>query len=180
MALDGLRARLDQLLADLARGTDARVSASGLYEALVETKAAIAGLRQSLTATDRELESERQHLADAERRGRLATQIEDRETMDLAGIWVAKHRERVELLERKRVVQLDELAYAERQLGDMSEAYKRARQGIPPGAAPPEPGAAAAGDAESFRAERELDQHAREALVREQLAHLKKKLGRQE
>jgi hypothetical protein len=178
MALDGLRARLDQMLADLARGTDARVSASGLYEALVETKAAFAGLKQSLAGTDRELGTERQHLADAERRGQMAAGIADRETADLAAIWVAKHRERVELLERKRLVQLDELAYVERQLGELTEAYKQARQGIPPGAGAA--GAAPPVDAESYRVGQELDQQARDALVREQLAHLKKKLGRQD
>src|SRR5512135_755270 len=131
MALDGLRARLDQMLADLARTTDAASSSAGLFEALVEIKAALGGLRDALAATDRELSHERQQLEDAERRGRLAAEIPDQETVELAGIWAGKHRERVDLLERKRVVQLDELAYAERQQAEMSEAYRKARLGRP-------------------------------------------------
>jgi hypothetical protein len=177
MALDGLRARLDQMLADLARTTDAASSAPGLFDALVEIKAALAGLRDALGATERELAHERQQLDDAERRGRLAAEISDQETVDLAGIWVGKHRERVELLERKRVVQLDELAYAERQQAETTEAYRKAKLGLPQTGAP---AAAAEAEGPDARAAQELDYRARQALVQEQLAHLKKKLGRQD
>jgi len=179
MALDGLRARLDQMLADLSRTTDARSTAAGLFDALVEIKAAIAGLKDGLAATDRELAGERQHLEDSERRGALAEQINDQETVELARIWVSKHGERVELLVRKRAVQLDELTYAERQQAEMSEAYRSAKLGVPPtgetavaGSLPP--------DAETERMGRVLDYQARQALVQEQLAQLKKKLGRQD
>lgn len=177
MALDGLRARLDQLIAELSR-PDARASAAGLYEAMVETKAAIASVREAMAVTRRELAAERERLADAERRGLLAGQIEDRETVELAAIWAAKHGERVQLLERKQAVQQDELAYAERQLAEMTEAYRQARLGVPPaGGGTAEP---TSPEAEAEQVGRELDQKAKQALVQEQLAHLKKKLGRQE
>jgi hypothetical protein len=178
MALDGLRARLDQLIADLSR-PDARGVAARLYDALVETKVAISTQRDALAATDRELTAERTRLADAERRGALAAGIEDTETVELARIWTDKHRERVELLERKMAVQRDELAYAERQRDEISEAYRQARLGG--GAAPGQEAAEPPGpDAESDRLGRELDRQAQQARVQEQLAHLKKKLGRQE
>ena len=101
---------------------------------MVETKSAIAGIKDALAATARELAVEQQHLADAERRGKLAAEIQDTETAELAEIWTTKHRERVALLERKHAVQQDELAYAERQLEEMSNQYRQAKSGVSPGA----------------------------------------------
>jgi hypothetical protein len=174
MSFEDLKTRFDQILSDLGRGTGARASAPGIYEAMVELKAAIAGLKSDLERTDRELAHERQQLDAAERRGRLAAQIQDTETAELATIWTGKHRERLDLLERKRLVQLDELAYAERQLVEMGEAYRKAKLGIPGGAGPaaPEPEGPGPG------MDATLDRQVQESLVQQQLAHLKKKLGR--
>ena len=178
MALDDLRARLDQILGDLERQGDARSAASGLFQAMVETKSAIAGLKDALAASARELAVEQQHLTDAERRGKLAAEIHDTETAELAEIWTAKHRERVALLERKQAVQQDELAYADRQLEEMSNQYRQAKAGVPPGtttgstALPDDP----ALDREGGR----LDRQAQAARVQQQLADLKKKLGKQD
>lgn len=176
MSFENLKARFDEILADLSRPTGARASAAGIYDAMVELKAAIVGLREGLVRTDRELAVERQQLDAAERRGRLAHQVPDQETVELAAIWAGKHRERVEILERKRLVQLDELAYAERQLAEMGEAYRAARMGVPGG---PGPGPAVAGEEPAAPdLDRQLDRQAQESLVQQQLAHLKKKLGR--
>jgi hypothetical protein len=175
MVLEELRARIDRLLAE--RGADTRAYASGLYQAMVETKAAVATIREALERTRRELEVEQQRLADAERRGRLAHEIGDQETADLADHWATKHRELTTVLERKLAVQEDELRLAERQLDEYGEAYRQARQGMPPSAAPVTP---IPDTPELLRMERELDRQTREALVKEQLAHLKKKLGRQD
>jgi hypothetical protein len=178
MALDDLRARLDQILGNMERAGDARGAASGLFEAMVETKTAISGLKDAIAATSRELAVEQQHLADAERRGRLAAEIQDSETAELAEIWTTKHRERVTLLERKHAVQLDELAYAERQLEEMSDQYRQAKAGVPPGA-----GAGTSALPEDPALEREggrLDREAQAARVQQQLADLKRKLGRQD
>jgi hypothetical protein len=174
MSFENLKARFDQILADLGQSTDARASASGIFDAMVDLKAAIASLKEGLERTDRELSVERQQLEDAERRGRLAAQIQDAETAELATIWANKHRERVEILERKRPVQADELGYAERQLADMSEAYRKAKLGVPPGGRV----AGAAGAEPAPDLDTRLDRQAQDALVQQQLAHLKKKLGR--
>jgi hypothetical protein len=131
MALDDLRGRLDEILGRLERAGDARGAASGLFEAMVETKTAISQIREAHAATTRELAVEQQHLADAERRGKLAAEIQDTETAQLAEIWTTKHRERVALLERKLAVQQDELTYAERQLEEMSNQYRQAKTGGP-------------------------------------------------
>lgn len=178
MALDDMRARLDEILGRLERAGDARSAASGLFEAMVETKTAIAGIREALAATTRELAVEQQHLADAERRGKLASDIQDSETAELAEIWTTKHRERVALLERKQAVQQDELVYAERQLEEMSNQYKQARAGVPPGATT---GASALPEDPALEREGgRLDREAQAAKVQQQLADLKRKLGRQD
>jgi hypothetical protein len=170
MSLESLKARLEQLLASAG---DSRVYADGLYQAMLDTKVAVAQLREAIGTTTRELDGERVRLADAERRGTLAAGIGDQETSALAEIWIVKHRERVQLLERKLEVQRDELAMADRQLAEFSQEYRQARAGIRPGAPPP-----ASDDAEGARVDVELDRHARETLVRDQLAALKKQLGR--
>ena len=176
MSIDGIRARIDQMLADLARVSDTRSVAAGLFDAMVETKAAITAVREAMTVTDRELVVERQKLADAERHGKLAEDIHDTETSELARIWSAKHRERVALLERKRLVQQDELAYVERQLEEMDGAlpagqgrYSFRRDTVP---AAPEP------DPDFARLDHEARRQQRAAAVEQQLAELKRKLGR--
>lgn len=172
MVLDGLRARLDQLLAG---ASDPRAFTDGLYAAMVDTKSAIAAIRDARTTTERELTRERQQLADAERRGTLASQIGDTETAELAEVWTGKHRARVDLLERKLAVQLDELAMAERQLEEMKEHYQKARRGIPPGGpAVPDPGAAEPVDPAVY----ELERKARRDQVQDQLADLKRRMGK--
>jgi hypothetical protein len=176
MALDGLRARLEQLLAEHTRGGDTRAYTDGLYQALVDTKVALAQIRDARQVTERELAQQRRQHDDAERRGRLAEQIGDQETVDLAQVWTAKHAERVALLERKLEVQQDELRLAERQLEELTQAYRQAKAGIPSGAGP----AARTPGADEELAGLEIDRHAREATVRDQLAELKRKLGRQE
>lgn len=173
MAFEDLRARFEQILAERGRAAGSRAYADGLYQAMLDLKVAIAELDSALEHTDHELARERGQLADAERRGRLAESIQDQETADLAKVWTAKHAERIALLERKQQVQRDELRMAEAQMEEMREAYRRARAGLAPGTGaetPPEP------DPAGF----ELDRKAKESLVREQLAELKRKLGRQD
>ena len=68
---ENLKARLDRLLQDHAR-PDPRARAAALREALLEAKVGVSTMRSALAATEKELAAERQHLADAERRGRLA------------------------------------------------------------------------------------------------------------
>ena len=109
---DGLKARLDRLLRD--RGADPRAYAASLREALVEARLGITEMRRALAATEAELEAERRQLADTERRGRLAAAVPDAETVAVAERFAARHRERILVLERKVVVQADELALAER------------------------------------------------------------------
>jgi hypothetical protein len=179
--LEGLKARLDQLLRDGAR-SDPRAYAAGLREALLEARLGITTMREALAATERELASERRQLEDADRRGRLAAAVPDPETVAVASRYAVRHRERVSVLERKLVVQRDELALGERELADMTAEAQRATAGNPS-----ESIASAWRDLESAgvprpdeqeRMQAEADRQRRESAIEAQLAYLKKKLNK--
>ena len=181
---DALKAALDAAtppgnLRDLARQ---------MREAVVDAKVAVEEIRGAVTRTDLELAAERQRLADAERRGRLAAEIQDQETVQVAERFAAKHRERAGVLERKLSAQREELALAERELTEMHGQLKTADLG----ASPPVGGASsteqawrdlqAAGgarpdvDLQQELLKHDIDRVARERAADEQLDLLKKKI----
>jgi hypothetical protein len=130
MVFEGLRERLERLLAEDDPSSRTRTQLSRLRETLIDAKAAKAGvqqMREALVKTERKLERERKHLADAERRGRLAAGISDSETAEIAERYATKHRERVSVLERKLAAQQDELALAEREVEEMTQRMKEAK-----------------------------------------------------
>jgi hypothetical protein len=180
VAFEELRARLEQLLAETRRFTDPREAASGLHGAMVETKVALGTLREAVESTEKELTGEQRQLADAERRGRLAGDVGDSETVAVAERFVARHGERVTVLERKLAVLRDELGLVERDYTELSNSYRSAKLGVPPDR-PPRVTEADLGlepspdfDDLSRRATREeLD-----AAVKAQLEALKSKLGK--
>src|SRR5205809_7155118 len=102
-----------------------------MREAVVDAKVAVAEVQEAVARTEREVGLERQRLADAERRGRLAAEIQDQETVAVAGRFAAKHRERVGVLERKLAALKDELALYERELADMQAQLGRAERDRP-------------------------------------------------
>ncbi|HET7470154.1 MAG TPA: hypothetical protein VFJ81_10785 [Gemmatimonadales bacterium] len=180
--LDGLKARLDQLLRDGSR-SDPRAYAAGLKEAVLEARLGVRAMQDALAATETELAAERQQLEDAERRGKLAAMVPDPETVRIAERYAVRHRERAVILERKLAVQREELALAQRELADMTSEAKRATANHPS-----ETISAAWRDLESAGATRpdeqdrmqaEADRQRRESAVEAQLAYLKRKLGKQ-
>lgn len=173
MGLDDLRARLDRLLGGQP---DRRAQASSLHEALVELKVVAGQSRDALAAAEQELDRERRHLADAERRGRLATEIGDAETGRIAAEFTARHAERIALLERKIAVIRDELAYVEREYQSLHAQLQLARTGVDP---VPQPDPLAADDRELDALRWKAEREAREAAAKQQLDLLKKKLGKQ-
>ncbi|MES1259427.1 MAG: hypothetical protein ABUL71_02445 [Gemmatimonadota bacterium] len=175
MDLDDIKAQLDRIFAAGTR-TSSREQAAGLREALVEFKVGIGQLTEALARSERELEIARKEAADYARRGELARGIDDQETVRVAEEFTAKARERVDLLERKVIVQRDELAMATRDYEAVKQQYQSAARGVSMGAAPaPDP--AQDPDRMSSVDQLMIDQRAREAAVEAQLAHLKKKLG---
>lgn len=164
-----LRARLEQFLAERTPPEDARAQARALHAALVDAKVGLGAMRDALEAADRSLAEERRQLADAERRGRMAEEIGDAETAEVAGRFAARHAERVQLLERKVAVQRDELALAEREYESMRAEFQRRRVEAPsvPMADP---------DVDDAALRHQLDRAARESAAEEQLQFLKRKV----
>ncbi len=184
---DGLKARLDRLLRELEpAGSGAREQAGLLREALLEARVGITTMRDALAAAERELAAERKHLDDAVRRGRLAAEVPDPETVALAERFAARHRERVAVLERKVVVQREELELAQREVREMAEEYRRAAAGRSPAASIDaawrdlEAAGATRPTLEEDRLAAEADRRRMEEAVEAQLAYLKKKMGKGE
>lgn len=158
-----------------------------MRDAVVEAKVAVQEMREALGRTEGELALERQRLADAERRGRLATEIQDQETVAVAERFAAKHRERVGVLERKLAAQREELALAERDLAEMQAQLRAAERDRPAvesersterawrdvqAAGGARPGV----DLQDELLKSEMDRAAREAAAEQQLEELKKKM----
>jgi hypothetical protein len=179
--LDGLKARLDQLLRDHAK-SDPREYAAAMRDALIEAKVGLTRMVEAIEITEREIAVERKHLDDAERRARLAATVSDQETVTVAERFAGRHRDRILILERKLVVQRDELVMAQREIDEMaaemrksgrdsSESVRMAWRDLEAaGAARPDDDAQANVEAEKRRLEQAIEA---------QLAYLKKKLGKQ-
>ncbi|OLC10743.1 MAG: hypothetical protein AUH41_02345 [Gemmatimonadetes bacterium 13_1_40CM_66_11] len=152
-----------------------------MREAVVDAKVAVAEIREAIARTERELAVERQRLADAERRGRLAGEIQDQETVVVAERFSAKHRERLGVLERKLATQREELALAQRELDEMQAQLKSAERERPAMEARRSAQEAAAGtepglDLQDELLKSDMDRAAREAAAARQLEELKKKM----
>lgn len=189
---EGLKARLEKLLADHTPPGDPRQRAALLHSALVEAKVAVSAMQDALAATERNLAAERKQLDDAERRGRLASQIPDPETVQIAEQFATRHRERVQVLEKKLAVQRDELALTQRDVEQMRNELRQFRQSGASGGGPTPNQEAAWRDLETAGGVRpdtdvegellksQLNRQQLDAAVQAQLDHLKKKLGREE
>lgn len=175
MDLDDIKAQLDRIFAAGNR-TSSREQAAGLREALIEFKIGIGQVRESLTRSERELDVARREAADYARRGQLAGEIDDKETVRIADEYATKARERVDLLERKVIVLRDELQMAERDYEETKQRFQSASRGAPLDApATPDPLATPGEMSSTDRIM--MDHRAKEAAVEAQLEHLKKKLG---
>ena len=151
-----------------------------MREAVVDAKVAVAEVQEAVARTEREIAVEQQRLADAERRGRLAGEIQDAETVAVAARFSAKHRERLGVLERKLANQREELALAQRELDDMQTQLKTAERDRPATEARRsvhEAGDEQGGlDLQDELLKSDMDRAAREAAAARQLEELKKKM----
>ena len=168
---------------DAASTPDLRSLARQMREAVVDAKVAVAEIQEAVARTEHEITLERQRLSDAERRGRLAGEIQDAETVEVAGRFAAKHRERLGVLERKLTNQREELALAQRELDDMQAQLKTADRDRP--AMEARRSAREAGDPvasmdlEGELLKSDMDRAAREAVAARQLEELKKKMRKE-
>lgn len=176
--------RLKETLRDAlsrASSPQGRAALAQMRDALVQAKVGLADLRQGVDRTRARLEAERAELDTVRRRGKLAADIDDRETMRIAEQYEHKHSERVAVLEKKLAAQQEELALAEHEIEDMTSQLRAAYAGVvPPDVAPPPP---MPDPLEEARAEtdtlrRDIDRAARDATAQRQLDELKRRMGK--
>jgi hypothetical protein len=161
---------------DAASTPDLRSLARQMREAVVDAKVAVAEVQEAVVRTEREIALERQRLSDAERRGRLAGEIQDTETVEVASRFAAKHRERLGVLERKLANQQEELALAQRELDDMQAQLKTAARDHP---AQEAGDPLASMDLQGELLKSDMDRAAREDAAARQLEELKKKMRKE-
>lgn len=164
-----------------------------MRETLVRARMGVDDLRRAIVDTERAVQAERVAIETMQRRRRLAERIEDGETVQLAARYESQHGERLLVLERKLVVQREELALVEREVNEMTSDFKLASKGGTPGlgtSSPPgarttgpaaaddqagaDPGDTTEFDELSARNRRE----AREARAEEMLEALKRRMGK--
>lgn len=175
-----VRLGLDAALRAAASTGDFAGVISRMRSAVVDGREAVRQLEQSVETTGAALAAERRQLEDAERRGRLAGGIGDRETVEVAQRFAARHAEKIAVLERKLAVQQDELTLARRELAEMVEQLDRVereqRSGADPGAPPGSGRFTPEEEAEVLKSR--MDRAAKEARAAEQLEALKRRMGR--
>lgn len=157
-----------------------------MRETLVRAKMALDDLRVGVATTEARLGKERAELDTVMRRKGLAEGINDQETVTIASRFEGQHRERVSVLERKLEVQQSELALLEREVEEMTSAFKAAQAGVGSGlrsgAVEDSLDDIAARDSGLERDLRSLDRDQRraahEADAEARLAELKRRMGR--
>lgn len=178
-----LKQRMRDVLDRANTPADPRAMVALMRDAVVEAKIAVREMREQLEDTRKRLARERDELETVRRRGRLAAQIEDAQTMKVAADYERKHGERVEVLERKLAAQEAELTLAEREVEEMTRELKSRAAGVPGGGA-----AAEVGEGSPFPPDDpldtdaglrgDIDRAARETRAAEMLAELKRRMGK--
>lgn len=171
-----LRAAVNAALDAAMPPTDWHDLRGQMHSAAVEGRAAVAKMRDDLEQAERALAAERTHLDDARRRGQLASEIDDAETVEVARRFEAKHGERVDVLAQKVEAQRAELALAEREVAEMVAQLRELERRGTAGVRDPEVGDLP--DGGEARLKHEMDRAAREAAADAQLRELKKRMGR--
>jgi hypothetical protein len=175
--------RLKETLRDAlsrASSPQGRAALAQMREALVQARVGLADLREGVDRTRARLEAERAELDTVRRRGKLAADIDDRETVRIAEQYERKHGDRVVVLEKKLAAQQEELTLAEHEIDEMTAQLRAAYVGVvPPDAAPsrvPDPLEEARAESDVLR--RDIDRAARDAAAQRQLDELKRRMGK--
>lgn len=134
-------------------------------------------VRAAYALSTQKLEAARAELTTIIRRGELARQIDDQETVAVAERFAESQRNTVAIFERKVAVQHDELVLSERTVTGM-EVELRAVTGIGPTPADHATSDATAAPDVDPADYRPLDDAARTQSADERLAELKRRMGR--
>lgn len=178
----------------LSRGTtpeSRRALLSHMRDTLARGRVGVDDLRSAAAQTRARLDAERRELETVQRRRRLAEGVDDAETVRIAERYERQHADRVEVLTRKLEAQEGELTLTEREIREMSEAYKAASKGAAPDGFAPA-GAPTLEEEAAAELERELNpdlsqfnamRRSQERAAREQdaarrLEELKRRMGK--
>jgi hypothetical protein len=134
-------------------------------------------VRAAYATSMQKLEAARTELATIMRRGDLARQIDDQETVAVAERFAENQRTTIGVLERKVAVQYEELALTERTVTEMEAELKAVTGRGPAPDITPDPSVAGAASVDSSDY-RTLDDAARAQSAEERLAELKRRMGR--
>ena len=172
---------LKQALRDALAGGATPAALGMMKDALVEAKLSVGQSRDARDQTAEQLARELADLETVRRRGELAAQIADAETVEVAARFEKKHAERSEMLQRKLAALETEVSIGERELDEMTAQFREmAAKAKMPGA--PSAPAAKAGLDEMETAhnalKRDAERAARAADAEARLGQLKKKMGR--
>ena len=99
----------------------------GMRDEVADAKVRIRELEDQITRAKAEAEKEKAHAATALRRGKMAGEIGDAETAELAAQYVLKHEERHAVLEQKLEALTQELAHRTKEVDDMMVKFKEAK-----------------------------------------------------
>ena len=174
--------RLKETLRDAlsrASSPQGRAALAQMRDALVQAKVGLADLRHGIDRTRARLAAERAELDTVRRRGKLAADIDDRETVRIAEQYERKHGDRVVVLEKKLAAQEEELALAEHEIEEMTAQLRAAYVGVvPPDVTPPPADPLEEARAETDALRRDIDRAARDATAQRQLDELKRRMGK--
>ncbi|MDP2959222.1 MAG: hypothetical protein Q8N53_22560 [Longimicrobiales bacterium] len=100
---------------------------AGMRSEVVDAKVGVRELEEQLARATAEAERAKTEALTARRRGKMASDIGDTETADVAGQYAAKHEERQRVLEQKAAAMRDELVIRTREIEEMLVKVKEAQ-----------------------------------------------------
>jgi hypothetical protein len=128
---ENLRRSLNELLERATKPEDRREALSRMKDTLVRAKLGLDDLRTALEQSRVRLAAEQRELETVRRRKKMATDINDAETVGIAERFERHHEERAGVLIQKVAAQENELMLAEREVAEMTAELRRALAGVP-------------------------------------------------
>lgn len=99
----------------------------GMRNEVADAKASADELESQIEKTLQQIEREKNEVATARRRGKMAADIGDAETAQIAEQYAGKHEERLRLLEQKATALQGELDFQRKEVDGMMEKLKEAK-----------------------------------------------------
>lgn len=158
---------------------DRRAVVTLMREALVEARVGLSNIRAATQATQAKLSAERAELDTVQRRGRMAAEISDQETVAVAAQYERRHLERIAVLEKKLAAQQAELALADREVEEMTAQLKAVTAGASfTSQSSSVTDVEADRRAEADQLRHAMDRASRDAQASRQLEELKRRMGK--